>query len=278
VSDSEPSQPECATIRLGFAARTSLVIAAAAVLTGGALLAWLVQYHGPDASAANLQLLRNPSPLAGAAGAIAAGRTYQTALIPTATCIRLFWMALALVAAFPLLAFACSGMRPALPARGGGIAKAREDTAGMAVRMLTSIAIVLDGAGEPDRPEEWAGDMEAPDSLALPLTWQLRHAAGRVRAAILIRAESGLIRAKSYLAPHLDAILRSRRRSLMILGIIFSIPVTMITYRAGIYGLITNAGSLAVIGGVLYGALRGLRRLRGIKEPSGDSNRDRQDT
>ena len=258
-----------AMVRLRPVTKIGLVLTAAAVLAGGALLAWLYRYHGRDPAAANWDLLLSQSPLSNGTGALVAGQTYNVALIPEAYTARAMWVFLAGAAASLLLASARYGMRPALPSGRAVMARTRDGAAGSVISMLTGLAVVIAGARHGVRANEWAGDtQEAAATLARPPSWQIRHAAGRVRAAILIRAESDI-------APHLDAFLSSRWRSLLLLGIVFAAPVTMVISREGIYGLVVNADSLAVIGGLLYAALRALRRWRGVG-PSRENQRDRE--
>lgn len=257
-----------AMVRLRPVTKIGLVLTAVAVLAGGALLAWLDRYHGPDPAAANWELLRSKSLLANGAGALVAARTYDVALIPAASTTRAMWVFLAGAVASLLLASARYGMRPALPSGREVIARTCDGTAGSVISMLTGLAVVIAGPKHGVRADEWAGDTQEAADLAKPRSWQVREAARRVRAAILIRAESDI-------APHLDAVLSSRWRSLLILGILFAAPVTMVISREGIYGLVMNAENLAVIGGLLYAALRALRRWRGIS-PSRGKQRDRE--
>lgn len=50
----------------------------------------------------------------------------------------------------------------------------------------------------------------------------------------------------------------------------------MVASREGVYGLVVNAANLAAIVAMLYGALRALRRWRGIS-PSKGKQSDRED-
>ncbi len=258
-------------VRLSPVIRIGLVLTAAAVLAAGALLACLLPYDGPDVAAANWRALQPGQPAVDrAAAAIGAGRTYQVSLIPTAYMAQAMWLIFAVIAAALLAASARYGFRPALPSGRAVIARTRDGAAGSVISLLTGLAVFIAGSGHSVRADEWAGDtQEAASGLAQPASRQVQHASGRIRAAVLIRAESDI-------APHLDAVLRSRWRPLAILGVVFAVPVAMVISRQGIYGLVVNAENLAVIGGMLYGALHALRRWRGIK-PSKRNQRDRSE-
>jgi hypothetical protein len=149
-------------------------------------------------------------------------------------------------------ASASTGRRSALGAARGG--------AELLVRQLTSAAVRIAGPRRETLAEPWESDVYQADGQRLPVARQLRHAAGCIRAAAVIRAEHSL-------GTRLDLILESRSRSLAVIGALFAVPITLVAAREGCYGLIVHADSLGTVAGCLYGTLHALRAWRDVHPP-----------
>jgi hypothetical protein len=52
--------------------------------------------------------------------------------------------------------------------------------------------------------------------------------------------------------------------------------MAMVFSRQGMYGLVTNAEQLAILGGGLCAAVRGLRAWRGVQPPKAAKREDRE--
>lgn len=136
-------------------------------------------------------------------------------------------------------------------------------------RQVTGIALKMAGRQRAYLREAWDSDLLTEDGVPLSLARRLRHVAGYIPAAIRYRLDDlGIV-----LGRLLDAVLISRRRTYVAAGALFAIPVEMIFSHAGLYGLVTNAGQLAVLFAALCASVRGLRKWRGVGPP--EVKRDR---
>ena len=93
----------------------------------------------------------------------------------------------------------------------------------------------------------------------------------RVVILIIPLAKAVLPESRSARRPSLPSrqmtglVLISRRRTYMVGGALFAVPVVMIFAKEGRYGLITNAEQLGVLFGALCAGVRGLRKWRDVR-------------
>lgn len=132
-------------------------------------------------------------------------------------------------------------------------------------RQATGVALFLAGRKRADLRDAWRSDLLTQDGKFIPVRKQLRHVVGYLGAAVRYRLVNDL---GGILGRLLDSVLISRGRTRGLAAILYTVPVAMVLARAGIYGLITNAGSLGAIGAGLWAAVRGLRAWRGVQPPS----------
>ena len=130
-------------------------------------------------------------------------------------------------------------------------------------RQVTGIALKMAGRQRAYLREAWDSDLLNEDGVPLSLPRQLRHVAGYIPAAIRYRLDD----LGAVLGRLLDVVLISRRRTYTAAGALFAIPVDMIFSHAGLYGLVTNAGQLAVFFAALCACVRELRKWRGVGPP-----------
>jgi hypothetical protein len=138
---------------------------------------------------------------------------------------------------------------------------------------LTRCALKVAGRRRSRLGAEWRSDLYDTDGRPIPVLRQLRHVAGYMIAAVRYRLVNDLGDALGRL---LDAILVSRTRTRAVVVPLLAIPVAMVFFRQGLYGLIANAGSLGVLGGGLWAAVRGLRAWRNVQLPRPTEREDRQ--
>jgi hypothetical protein len=131
-------------------------------------------------------------------------------------------------------------------------------------RQATGLALFLAGRKRADLHDAWRSDLVTQDGRFIPVRQQLRHVAGYMVAVLRYRLVNDL---GGILGRLLDSVLISRARTRAISSAGYTVPVAMVLARAGIYGLVTNAGSLGVIGGGLWAAVRALRAWRGVQPP-----------
>jgi hypothetical protein len=135
-------------------------------------------------------------------------------------------------------------------------------------RQVTGIALKMAGRQRAHLRDAWDSDLLDENGVPLSLSNRLRHVAGYVPAAIRYRIDD----LAAVLGRALDAVLISQRRTRTIAGALFGIPVEMIFSREGLYGLVTNADSLAALFAALCASVSWLRKWRGVKPPEKKKN------
>lgn len=135
-------------------------------------------------------------------------------------------------------------------------------------RQMIGMALLIAGPRREYLRDAWRADLYADDGRRLSVWRQLRHITGYLIAAINYRFINDLGGALSRL---LDKILMSRAWTRVVVACLYAVPVVMILFNQGAYGLVENAGTLAVVAGGLAAGLRWLRRRRGVEPPKRDS-------
>ena len=134
---------------------------------------------------------------------------------------------------------------------------------GFLTARTTTLAARLAGHRHQHAKDEWQSDLRELSERASHEQAALRYASGLLRAAIMYRVHD----AAELTGRLVDAILTSR----MLSNIAMSVPTlaaAMVLIRhSGAYGLVSSAGSLVVIGGILYGAIRRGRSWRDVTPP-----------
>jgi hypothetical protein len=129
---------------------------------------------------------------------------------------------------------------------------------------MTGVALFMAGQRRAYLGDAWRSDLLTQDGQYIPIRRQLRHGAGYLIAAVNYRLVNDLGGALGRL---LDSVLVSRMWTRTVVTCLYTLPVSMILSRQGLYGLVTNAGQLAILAAGLGAALRWLRRWRGVEPP-----------
>jgi hypothetical protein len=129
---------------------------------------------------------------------------------------------------------------------------------------LTELAVFLAGRKRLALRDEWRAHLAGGNGQELPTRRNVRIAFGFVASAIQCRLADA---AEAAWTP-VDAILKSRKLSnLLVFG-----PTTMaavfILRHAGTLGVVTSAGNISAIGVTLYGLVRVGRWWRNVKPPA----------
>jgi hypothetical protein len=135
-------------------------------------------------------------------------------------------------------------------------------------RQMIRLALLIAGQRRAYLRDAWRADLYADDGRRLSAWRRSRHSTGYVIAAINYRLINDL---GGVLSRLLDAVLVSRSRTRVVIACLYLVPIVMILFNQGAYGLVQNAGSLAVVAAGLGAGLRWLRRRRGIEPPKRDS-------
>jgi hypothetical protein len=164
---------------------------------------------------------------------------------------------------------------PALLLRLVRAAKNPEDRkllARFSARGLTDLAILLAGRRRPALRVEWCAHL-AGESGHDPVTWpKVREAVGFVASAVQYRLADA---ADAAWIP-VDAILKSRKLSnLLVFGPTCAAALCILRHL-GTLGVLTSAESISAIGGGLYGLVRVGRWWRDVKPPEPKARRVRE--
>ena len=140
-------------------------------------------------------------------------------------------------------------------------------------RQTIRLALLIAGQRRAYLRDAWRADLYADEGRRLSAWRRSRHSAGYVVAAINYRLINDLGEALCRL---LDAVLVSRAWTRAVIAWLFLVPIAMILFNQGAYGLVQNADSLAVVAAGLGAGLRWLRRRRKMEPPKRDSKWRRQ--
>ncbi len=140
------------------------------------------------------------------------------------------------------------------------------------VRGLTGLAVRLAGRRGPVLHAEWRAHLVG-ESGHDPVTWQkVRDACGFVVSAVRFRLADA---AEAAWTP-VDAILKSRKLSnLLVFGPTW-VATMFILRHLGTLGVLTSAESISAIGGGLYGLVRVGRWWRNVKPPEPKARRAKE--
>jgi hypothetical protein len=131
------------------------------------------------------------------------------------------------------------------------------------VQRLTSVAAFLAGRKRGGLHDEWQSHLSGEDGRGLAKKGQLLAACGFIRAALRCRVQDALELAWR----PVDAVLRSRILSNLVVGIPLLAAVLAVVRHDGLYGLVANAENLTALVGGAYGTIRLGRWWRGVKPP-----------
>lgn len=144
--------------------------------------------------------------------------------------------------------------------------------AGETARRLVDLAAMLAGRKRPDLRDEWYCHL-AGESGHDPLSWRkVRAALGFIIAAAHYRFQDIMDMGWCLV----DGLLRSRTLSNIFVWVPAMMASELVFSRKGLFGVLTNAGSLIALGGLLYGAIRIGRWWRGVN-PSAPNPRRAKD-
>jgi hypothetical protein len=145
----------------------------------------------------------------------------------------------------------------------------RKLLARFSARGLTDLAILLAGRRRPALRVEWRTHL-AGESGHDPVTWpKVRQALGFVTSAVRYRLADA---ADAAWIP-VDAILKSRKLSNLLVFGPTSAAALCILRHLGTLGVLTSAESISAIGGLLYGLVRVGRWWRDVKPPEPKARR-----
>ena len=135
---------------------------------------------------------------------------------------------------------------------------------------LTDLAALIAGRKRPALRAEWRA-LLAGESGHEPAAWpEFRKAVGFVRAAVRCRVADA---AEAVWDP-LDAVLRSRKLSNLLVFGLPAMAAMLILRHEGALGVLTSAESIIAIGGALYALVRLGRWWRDIEPPKPKARRE----
>ena len=139
----------------------------------------------------------------------------------------------------------------------------------VSARCLTRLAVIVAGPKRAALSAEWAGHLAGETGAGLPSRRQARDALGFVASAIQCRLADAVDAAWT----PIDAILKSRKLSNLL---VFGPTATAAMYilrHLGMLGALASVESISGIGGALYGLVRVGRWWRDVKPPEPKARR-----
>lgn len=137
---------------------------------------------------------------------------------------------------------------------------------------LTDLAVFLAGRRGPALRDEWRAHLAGESGHDLVTSQKVKEARGFVLAAARCRLGDA---AESAWTP-VDAILRSRSLSNMLVLIPTAVAAVIIFHHDGTVGMLGSAESIAAIGGSLYALIRAGRSYRDVKPPEPKARRAKE--
>lgn len=139
-------------------------------------------------------------------------------------------------------------------------------------RRITSVAVLIAGRKRLSLREEWRGHLTGDEGHELSSPEKLRAAFGFAVAAVRYRFYDASLLAWRLI----DAILKSRSLSNIVVLGPPSVAAAIILHHDGAVGMLGSAGSIAAIGGTLYGLVRVGRWWRDVKPPEPKARRAKE--